>query len=153
VYGTSTMKWLDCIVATTRRQLEMRGADATEIASRVSTLREQARTEGLNGRSAEFHGQLHGIDLDAAWARARTPRVLVARGEHDWVVSPAEQKRVAQITSKRAGAVADMIDLPGLDHVLGWHSSRDLSMSDYGAGSYHAALLQRTLEWMLCSEP
>jgi hypothetical protein len=146
VYGTSTMKWIDCIVATTRRQLEMRGASAAHIAKRLSTLREQARTEGLNGRSALFHTQLHTIDLEDAWQRAEVGRVLVARGRHDWVVSPEEQARIAELTPETT-----VIDIPGLDHVMGWHPDEAHSMSHYGAGRADATLGGRIVDWMVSS--
>lgn len=146
VYGTSTMKWLDCIEATTRRQLEMRGASAAHIAKRLDTLRDQARTEGLNGRSPAFHAQLHAVDLEDAWRRADVGRVLIARGQHDWVVSPEEQARIAELTGD-----ATVADLPGLDHVMGWHPDEAHSMSAYGAGRIDTTLGERAVAWVVSS--
>ena len=138
VFGTSTASWLDCVVASTRRQLALRGVDAAEIDRRAAALGERMLNEGLNGRSAAYHRQLHLLDLRAAWSRVTAP-VLVLRGEHDWVVSPEEQAAIAP---------ANVVDVPGLDHMMGRHEAREDSLRAYGAGRADPALTAITLEWM-----
>lgn len=145
VYGTSAARWLDCLVATTRRQMALRGHPAADIDAAVADLRQRAFTEGLNGRSAAYHGQLDAIDLDAAWHRVTEPKICVLHGEHDWVVSRAEQQRIVAIAGPER---AKIIDVPGLDHVLGWHDSVERSLADYGAGRFAPDIVQITLEWM-----
>lgn len=147
VYGTSPVKWLDCIVATTRRQLAMRGATPEHIEREVQALSESIATEGINGRTAAYHRQLQQVDLAAAWKAADSP-VLVLRGEHDWVVTAKEQQQVADIAGQGHRGSTAVVDVPGLDHLLGWHASRQDSMTDYGAGRFDPAIVTRTLEWM-----
>jgi len=145
VFGTSTAKWVDCIVATTERQLRMRGAAEEVVAERIAELRNGVISSGLNGRSPAYHAQLDQLDLGAAWRRARIAHALVLRGEHDWVVSPEEQARIADILGPERSKV---VDLPGLDHVLGWHDSLAQSMTNYGGGRVDTAMVDVTLEWM-----
>jgi pimeloyl-ACP methyl ester carboxylesterase len=98
---------------------------------------------GPTGRSAAYHAQLDAIDPDALWGKVHAP-VLVARGEHDWVIRAEDQARIARLV---VGA-ASVIDLPGLDHALGWHASRQASERDYGAGRFDPAIVQRTAAWI-----
>jgi pimeloyl-ACP methyl ester carboxylesterase len=146
VYGTSTARWRDCMIETTRRQLAMRGADAAEIERRAAALDARIGVDGLNGRSARYHAQLAAIDLAAGWARVRAP-VRIYRGEHDWVVGAEEQAAIAAITG---GA---LVDLPGLDHLLGWHPDRESSTRDYGAGRFDPAIAVDSAAWMVRSRP
>lgn len=141
VYGTPVMRWLDCLRDSTRRQLALRGAPADVIAARVAALDDLLVRGELNGRSAAYHAQLHAFDLEAAW-RAVTVPVLVARGEHDWVVAADDQARITEL------ARADLVDVPRLDHVLGAHDDRDASLRDYGAGASDDAVAVATLGWL-----
>lgn len=136
VFGTSTATWLDCVVASTRRQLALRGIAADEIDRSVAALRERVRATGLSGRSAAYHRQLDALDLRAAWARVAAP-VLALVGEHDWVIDRADQP-----------AGATVADVAGLDHLLGWHPDRESSLARYGAGSFDPGIVATTLAWM-----
>jgi uncharacterized protein len=136
VFGTSTATWLDCVVASTRRQLALRGVAAEEIERTAATLRARVRAHGLSGRSAEYHRQLDALDLRAAWARVAAP-VLALVGEHDWVIDRADQP-----------AGATVADVPGLDHLLGWHPDRESSLTRYGSGSFDPAIVATTLAWL-----
>jgi hypothetical protein len=66
------------------------------------------------------------------------------RGEHDWVANAEDQARIAGLV---AGA-SQVIDLPGLDHVMGRHDSREASVRDYGAGPLDASIIKATIEWL-----
>jgi alpha-beta hydrolase superfamily lysophospholipase len=100
-------------------------------------------SSGPSGRSAAYHAQLDALDLPALWATVRAP-VLILRGEHDWVIDAEDQ---ARLTTLVAGT-AQVLDLPGLDHLLGWHGGRDASQRDYGAGRFDAAIVQATTDWI-----
>jgi pimeloyl-ACP methyl ester carboxylesterase len=136
VYGTSTSTWLDCVTASTRRQLALRGVAPDEIERTAAALRERAIQDGLSGRSAAYHRQLDALDLRAAWARVAAP-VLALIGEHDWVVGVDEQP---------AGATVAVV--PGLDHLLGWHATRESSLAAYGSGAFDPAIVTTTLDWI-----
>ncbi len=143
VYGTPVMRWLDCLLDSTERQLVMRGAGDDEITARLAAIRELARTGELNGRSAAYHEQLHALDLEAAWREVTAP-VLVLRGEHDWVVRPDDQARIAEL----ARGTTSIVDLPGLDHLFGHHADRDASLRDYGIGRADPSIIRATLAWL-----
>ena len=144
VYGSSAMRWLDCLEATTRRQLSLRGVAPAAIDAEVRALRALAAGGRLNGRSPTYHRQLDAVDLAGAWPRARADGVLILRGEHDWVVGADEQAALARLVAPRGL----LVDLPGLDHMLGWHPDRAASLRDYGAGQPSGATLAATLAWL-----
>ncbi len=143
VYGSPVMRWIDCLLDSAERQLVALGAHPDEIAARRDAIRALARTGELNGRSAAYHAQLDGIDLAPAWATVASP-VLVLRGEHDWVVRPDDQGRIAEL---RNGDTT-IIDLPGLDHLLGAHRGREASLRDYGQGAFDPAIVEATMTWI-----
>jgi pimeloyl-ACP methyl ester carboxylesterase len=90
VYGTASTRWRACLEASTRRQL--RGRSLAEIEAALA-----AQREGLlvgDERSPEFHAQLDGVDLVAAWRRIDHP-VLVLHGELDRVVGDEEARAIA----------------------------------------------------------
>jgi alpha-beta hydrolase superfamily lysophospholipase len=148
VYGTPVMRWFDCLVDSIGRQLALRGASADDIERATRGLEDRARVGGLNGRSAAYHAQLHALDLEAIWRGVAAP-VLVLRGEHDWVVRPDDQARIAELAPRGA----TIVDLPGLDHLFAWHADREASLRDYGDGRFDPLIVDATLGWIdrLCS--
>lgn len=143
VYGSSTKNWVDCVVDSTRRQYQLREMPVAEIEGIVATLRTRMLGEGFNGRSAAYHRQLDALDLPALWQAVHQVRLLVLCGEHDWVLSRDEQMEIASHVD-----TAECIDLPGLDHMLGWHASREASLMHYGQGHFTDEILVATLEWL-----
>ncbi len=143
VYGTPVMRWLDCLLDSTQRQLVLRGASEHEIAERQDAIKQLATIGELNGRSAAYHEQLHALELEAAWRAVAVP-VLVLRGEHDWVVRADDQARIREL----ARGDTALVDLPGLDHLFGWHADRDASLRDYGSGRADASILDATVAWL-----
>lgn len=119
VYGTSSMRWMQCLEASTRRQCALRGIPDVESVLQ----RERARiARGEDERSAEFHAQLDAVDLADAWRRSRVPR-LVLHGEYDWVVSEEEARAIGEPTI-----------LPSLDHAMTAHDSLHASLVAMGRG-------------------
>jgi pimeloyl-ACP methyl ester carboxylesterase len=141
VYGTPVRPWIECLLDSTRRQLALHGASDADVAERCAAIMRLAETGELNGRSAAYHRQLAAVDLEAAWRAVRVP-VLVLRGEHDWVVAADDQARLAEL------ARGQLVDLPGLDHVLGAHADRDASLRDYGAGSHDERVAHAVIAWL-----
>lgn len=122
VYGTSAMRWRDCLEASTRRQLALHGITDHGVESVLA--RERARIEdGEDERSTQFHAQLDAIDLLDAWSRSRAPR-LVLHGEYDWVVSEDEARAI----DPNATVVQR------LDHAMTEHDSRAHSLVALGRG-------------------
>jgi dienelactone hydrolase len=143
VYGTSTTPWLECVVASQRRQLELRGAPPEVVEHHVATVRARLLEHPPGGRTAAYHRQLQAVDLAAAWARVAAP-VLVLRGAYDWVVGAEEQAALAALTG------GDLVDLPGLDHLLSWHPSLAASLGAYGEGGSdpEARAVAEAVAWM-----
>jgi pimeloyl-ACP methyl ester carboxylesterase len=146
VYGTSTARWIDCLVASRRRQLGLRGVTADEIDRAVRALAAELATSPPNGRSAAYHAQLAALDLEAAWARVGAD-VLVLRGLHDWVVGAEEQARIVEIV----GARGCLADVAGADHLLTSHATIEDSLAAYGRGVFDRALVDLTVDWMRAS--
>jgi pimeloyl-ACP methyl ester carboxylesterase len=142
VYGTPVMRWLECLRDSIRRQMALRGASEEELARQLATIDGLAQAGGLNGRSAAYHEQLDRVDLEGAWKKVTQP-VLVVRGEHDWVVREDDQARIGALTGK-----ATIVDVPGLDHLFGWHADREGSLRDYGVGTFDPAIVKVTVEWI-----
>lgn len=143
VYGTPAMSWIDCLRDSTRRQLALHGAPPHEIEQRVAALDELVHAGELNGRSAAYHAGLAALDLEVAWRGVTCP-LLVVRGEHDWVVRADDQARIATL----ARGDTTIVDVPGFDHLFGWHPDREASLRDYGAGLHDPALERVTLDWL-----
>jgi uncharacterized protein len=143
VYGTPVMRWVDCLLDSVERQLQLRGAAAAETEAQLESIRGLATHGELNGRSAAYHAQLHALDLEAAWRSVDVP-VLVLRGEHDWVVRADDQARIAQLVC----GPSTIVDLPALDHLFGAHADRDASLRDYGIGRADRSLADATVAWL-----
>jgi alpha-beta hydrolase superfamily lysophospholipase len=143
VYGTPVMPWFDCLQDSIRRQLELRGADARTIYDETRKLARLADDGELNGRSAAYHRQLAAVDIAASWRTVSAP-VLVVRGEHDWVVRPDDQARIAEL----ARGPVTVVDVPAIDHLFGTHADREASLRDYGVGAPSESLGHATLDWL-----
>jgi dienelactone hydrolase len=143
LFGTSAARWFDCLAASTRRQLALRGAPEDEIAGAV----ERERREGFGVRTAEYHAQLQARDLGEAWDRTSCD-VLVLAGQHDWVVGEDEQRAVHdRIAARRPGTV-EMLFLPGTDHWMTRHADLEESLRNAGRGAFDERLVTAPAAWM-----
>ncbi|HEU0034282.1 MAG TPA: alpha/beta fold hydrolase [Kofleriaceae bacterium] len=140
-YGAPFTRWLACLVETTRRQLALRGVDADAIERAARHVHERAFVDGYNTRSAAYHRQLDQLDPAALWSRVTAP-TLVLRGEHDWVVRADDQAALAAATG------GTLVDLPGLDHVMGSHPDVATSQTAYGAGPFDPAIASASIRWL-----
>lgn len=139
VYGAPVSRWIDCVRNSARRQAALLGAPPDELAARLADIDRSA--DQLDGRPPIYHAQLAAIDVAAGW-RAVSARVLIVRGEHDWVVDPEDQVKIASLVDD-----ARVVDIPGLDHLMGWHASAVASVTDYGGGRFDRALVAATVRW------
>lgn len=144
VFGTSAARWSECVAASTRRQLALRGAGEDEIARAL----ERERTEGFGVRTPRYHAQLDAHDLGAAWDRAACD-VLVVVGQHDWVVGEDEQRAICERVRERGGHAGEVIHLDGTDHWMTRHASLEDSLEHAGRGAFDERLVTATAEWML----
>ena len=143
VSGTPGTRWLEALADTARRHGELRGDPPDVIEREATSLASRTLADGALGRSAAYHAQLEAIDPAALWTKLRAP-LLVLRGEHDHVVRADDQARLAGLVS----GPSSIVDLPGLDHLLGWHADREASLVDHGAGRFDAAIVERTAAWI-----
>ncbi|MCB9570481.1 MAG: alpha/beta fold hydrolase [Kofleriaceae bacterium] len=151
VAGTSAVPWLACVEASARRQLALRGVAAAEADARAAAVRARALSDGLHGRSATYHRQLDAIALPSAWAATRARRLLVLRGEHDWVIGDDDVDALVAVVP--AGVPVARHVVAGVDHLLGRHADRAASLRDYGSGRFDPAIVGTTLAWLVGSPP
>lgn len=144
-FGTSSVRWSECMAASTRRQLALRGTPPDvvdrEVKTETDAIAAAAPDEILFGRSGAFHGQLQNARIEAAYERLRCP-LLVIQGEHDWVVGEDESRALAA----RPGA--ELFIAPGMDHAFGCHPSRAASLEHFGKGTFDPALARRIEEFV-----
>lgn len=143
VFGTSSARWMDCVAASTRRQLAVQGAGEDEIERAL----ERERREGFGVRTPEYHAQLQARDLGAAWDRT-TCDVLVIKGEHDMVVGEDEQRALHARARARSEGAAEVLDLDGTDHWMTRHTSLAESLQNRGRGPFDERLVHATTSWM-----
>lgn len=139
VYGTSPLRWSECMRRSAARQLGLRGLSEAQIAERLEELERRPERHGV---TEAYLAQLEREDLRAAWGRFEAP-LLVVYGEHDWVVSLEEHRNIVELAPR-----AELLELEGLDHALTAHPSLEESYARYGRGAPDSRLLARTTGWM-----
>jgi uncharacterized protein len=175
VYGTTSRPWSECLADTARRQLALstiaddqvlveseRAArlyrellragssfarvitDHPDLAGCVAA--SDVRESNLHGRSLDYWRKLERIDLEQAWRAVGAP-VLALHGEHDWVVSADDPRRIAAFRAA-AGARTSTRVVAGLDHDLQRHSSLIASYRNRGRGVADAAAAAVAVAWM-----
>jgi pimeloyl-ACP methyl ester carboxylesterase len=169
VFGTSLLRWHDCLIAGARRQQELAGLGGEPLTRSLSAwgellhrvLREGATPgevladsphlawlegsvchgETLHGRHIAFFQQLERLDLPALWRTVACP-ALVLHGEHDWVCAPDEGRAVAE------AAGGPYVELPGVGHDLRRHESLARSFADPGAGRWDGSVVSAMIRWI-----
>jgi pimeloyl-ACP methyl ester carboxylesterase len=127
VYGTSAERWLDCVEASTRRQLALRGARAEAIDERAIAERRSA---------TPYDHALHRLDVARAWRSVACP-TLVLHGEHDWVASEEEARAIVSLVP----APARFEVISGADHAFTLHATEAESLARYGQGTFAKAIV------------
>lgn len=136
VYGTSARRWRDCLVASARRQLLLRGLPEDEVEERVARFVPAQR-------AAAYHEQLDALDLEAEWRKVECP-VLVLRGEYDWVVDVPEQEKIVELVARGRSQ-----NVPGIDHALSAHASIQDSLDNFGGGRFDHAVVEATARFLV----
>jgi len=120
VYGTSPLRWYECLRRSRDRQ---------------RALRKMSAVDGPVPRTA-YEDEIDAVDLAAAWKKVTCP-VLVLHGEFDWVVGEDE-----------ARAIGPTKILSGLDHWITRHTNVQESLDNAGGGAIDRAVLDATTAWM-----
>jgi pimeloyl-ACP methyl ester carboxylesterase len=175
VYGTTSRAWSECLADTARRQLAfstIADAEVTIESERAARLYREllragssfarvttdhpdlarcvaaadVRGEHLHGRSLVYFRELERIDLERAWRAVAAP-VLALHGEHDWVVSADDPRRIAGFRAA-TGSPTCVRAVPGLDHDFQRHPSCLASYRNRGRGAADAAAAAIAVDWM-----
>lgn len=177
VFGTSSLKWYDCIVSATRRQRTLAGMSGDELEHWVwgwSEIHRLVCREGqlprdvfasrpdltywngsacngeqMYGRHVSFFQELERMDLPALWRTVAAP-VLVLHGEYDWVCEPSEGKQIAEILADRASLSggARYVELPRVGHDMRRHESLLQSYEAPRNGHVDDRLIVEIAEWL-----
>lgn len=173
-FGTSALRWHDCVLATTRRQRQLgglegealeeqlrawaelhelvcrAGATPAEVFARAPHLRRlesaQNRGDSMFGRHVSFFQQLDRVDLFGLWRSVRAP-VLVLHGEHDWICSSEEAHAIAAAVEDGGGRASHR-ELPRVGHDLRTHESLLASFQSPQAGVLDDAVARAVGEWI-----
>lgn len=151
VYGTASAPWAACVRASMAQQRRLRGEEAAGDGALAHFDRALAGVPGapdatIFGRSAAFHRQLAAADIAGAWAATRVA-VLVLHGAFDWVVARGQGQELAARLAAR-GCPVEYVEIPGLDHTMTWHASREDSIARYGQGCFAHGMLAGCVHWL-----
>jgi pimeloyl-ACP methyl ester carboxylesterase len=98
------------------------------------------------GRPARYYHQVQALNVLAAWSRISAP-VLILHGEHDWIMTRADQDLVAAAVNRnRAGAVR-IVDLPRAGHDLDTYSTLEDAFNDRDP-VYEPLVEREVLAWL-----
>jgi len=175
VFGTSALRWVDCLVRSTRRQKLLAGMSGEELEAYVDAWAEMheavcrggalpwqvferlphlqwlegtaCRGETMYGRHATFFQQLERMDLVALWKTVRT-KVLVMHGEFDWVCGVDEGRALAAAIAEIDSARVKFVELPAVGHDMRRHASLEESYADPRRGQWDERMVQMMLEWV-----
>lgn len=146
VAGSSRRRWSECMAASTRRQIALRGGSPEDVEAAVSAETEAivraAPDDELFGRSGAFHGQLQNANIGDAFDRLTCP-LLVVQGEYDWVVAEDEAQR---FVAARPGV--EVVVPSKMDHSFGVHASLEESLAAYGKGTFDPAVANAIVEFL-----
>lgn len=175
VFGTSSLKWVDCLVRATRRQRILAGMEGEALEEYVAAWSEMhasvcregmfprdvfaarphlAWLEGASchgetmfGRHASLFQEIERLDLPALW-RTTTVPVLVLHGSYDHAAAPEEGRMIADEIAAASPGRARFVQLEGIGHDMRRHESLAQSYENPRAGAWDEGLLRATLEWL-----
>lgn len=174
VFGSSSARWHECVVATSRRRLELTRPSDPRLARRLELweelhalvcrggrtpadlfgarpdLRElrshDCEGDTLYGRQVALVRELDGLDLRAAWGALgrEGSRVLALHGEFDWICS---SKDAADIAAD-SGPHAEHREIDRMGHDMLLHGSQQAAFEDPRSGTWDPRLVMDTVAWM-----
>ena len=175
VFGTSLLKWVDCIVRATRRQKLLAGMLGEELDAYVAAWERMhwlvcrgglspeqvfaqepqlrwlegsaCRGETMFGRHVHFFQQLERLDLEALWKTAFAP-VLVLHGEFDWACGPDEGKALANAIAEVDPSRVEFVELGGTGHDMRRHVSIEESYVNPRRGVWDERIVSTAEQWI-----
>ncbi|MBK9258394.1 MAG: alpha/beta fold hydrolase [Polyangiaceae bacterium] len=174
VFGTSALRWVDCIVRATRRQRQLAGMSGEELEEYVADWAEMhtevcrgghlpfqvfatrphlgwmvgsgCHGETMFGRHASFFQELERMDLVALWKTVRT-NVLVMHGEYDWACGPDEGRALADAVAEVDAARVQFVELSAVGHDMRRHASIEESYASPRKGQWDERVVETFLKW------
>mgnify|MGYP002148935292 CR=1 FL=1 len=175
VFGTSALRWVDCIVRATRRQKQLAGMAGEELETYVAAWQEMhiqvcrnglspatifdrdphfrwlegsaCRGETMFGRHVQFFQQLERLDLAALWKTVAVP-VLVMHGEFDWACGPDEGKALADAIAEVDPARITFTELAATGHDMRRHVSIEESYANPRRGVWDGGVVSIAGQWL-----
>lgn len=175
VFGTSALRWVDCIVRATRRQKGLGGMTGDELEAYVdawSAMHEAVCRGGLSpwqvferapglrwlegtacrgetmfGRNARFFQQIERLDLVALWKTVPT-NVLVMHGEFDWACGVDEGRAIADAMAEVDASRVRFAVLDAVGHDMRRHASLAESYANPRGGHWDERMVSIPLDWL-----
>lgn len=175
VFGTSALRWVDCIVRATRRQKLLAGMSGEELEGYVAAWAEMhnevcrggylpwqvfarqphldwlegtaCHGESMFGRHSAFFQQLERMDLVALWKTVRS-NVLVLHGEFDWACGPDEGRALASAIAEFNPDRATFVELSSVGHDMRRHASIQESYANPRHGEWDDRVVRTAVEWI-----
>lgn len=174
-FGTSALRWVDCMVRTTRRQKRFAGMVGDELDAHVAAWEEMhmnvcrgglspeqvfarephlrwlegsaCRGETMFGRHVSFFQQLERLDLAALW-KTVAAHVLVMHGEFDWVCEPDEGRAIAEAIAEVDPSRVTFVEVPAVGHDMRRHANLEVSHADPRRGVWDDHMVATAVQWM-----
>jgi dienelactone hydrolase len=99
------------------------------------------------GRPAAFHQQAQRQNWSGAWARVRSP-VLVLYGEYDWFESRDAASTIVEVVNGQRPGTASLQVFPGLDHHFTRFPSAAAAFAGQGGTEHAAPVVESILAWL-----
>ncbi|WP_170229981.1 alpha/beta fold hydrolase [Polyangium fumosum] len=175
VFGTTSHKWVDCMVRATRQQRVLAGMEGEELETYVAAWSEMytsvcregifprdvfarrpefAWLEGTSchgetmfGRHVSLFQEIERLELSALWRMTNVP-VLVLHGSYDWAAAPDEGRMIADEIAAASPGRSRFVLLDKVAHDMRRHESLAQSFRNPRAGVRDEGLLRAVLEWL-----
>lgn len=175
VFGTSALRWVDCLVRATRKQKSLAGMHGEELDAyveaweymhnevcrggsvpeqvfeRIPELRwiegSACRGETMFGRHVTFFQELERLNLMELWKTVSTP-VLVLHGEFDWACGPDEGRDLANAIADVDPNRATFVEFSATGHDMRKHVNIEESYRNPRLGKWDERIVETAVQWI-----